>query len=198
MKVTILVIVLIVTVAIVFSLRRAKKSVETKNGFVKVYNFQTKQTSTIPAAELAPGMVRVKLETGEVVWAKVTDLKQGPVRHPPFEGEVRELVVRIQKSLEEVYPHTYEFWEDGFRRDANAEREIALWLHISRIHSDFVKSRTTNLEERKDAFHVLVACSNGSEETALQTVQLSSLKQTDAQLLVQKFFHGEKDEGVKP
>jgi hypothetical protein len=198
MKVTILVIVLIVAVVTVLCLRRNGRPNEPKDGFVNVYDFQTKKTSTIPAAELAPGMVRVKLERGEVVWAKASDLKQGALRHPPFEGEVRDLVIQIQKGLEEVYPQTYEFWEDGFRRDANAEREIALWLHISRIHGDFVKSRDTNLKERKEAFQVLIACSTGSEETALQTVHLSSLSQSDARGLIAKFFHGDSNKGAKP
>jgi len=189
MKVAILlIVVLVVTGVILLGLRRTRKTTEPKSGFVNVYDFQTKRTSTIPAAELAPGMVRVQLEGGEVVWAKATDLKQGPFRHPPFEGEARDLVVQIQKSLEEVYPHTYEFWEDGFRRDANAEREIALWLHISRIHGEFAKTRTTSLAERREAFKVLVGCSTGTKDTALQTVQLLSLSRSDAELLVEKFF----------
>jgi len=188
MKVALPLIVLALACVVIFAWRRGKKLAEPRDGFVNVYDFQTKKTSTIPAAELAPGMVRVRLETGEVVWSKVSDLKHGPVRHPPFEGEARGLVEKIQKSLQEVYPHTYEFWEDGFRRDSNAEQEIALWLHISRIHEEFIKSKPTSFPERKEAFQLLVACSNGTKETALQTVQLSSLSQSDAGVIIEKFF----------
>lgn len=174
--------------ALVFGLRRSKTTDEPPPGFVKVYDFQTKKILTIPAAELAPGMIRLKLQTGEIVWAKASECKTGPLRHPPLEGEVRDLVIRIQKTLEEVYPHDYAFWEDGFRRDTNPSQEIAIWLHISRIYEGFVTNRPTNLGERKDAFRTLVACSTGTKETALQAVHLSSLSREDASVLVNKFF----------
>ena len=190
MKVAILIAVIIIVASCVtvFLTRRGKSAAGPRDGYVDVYDSQTRQISAIPAAELATGMIRVKLDTGGVVWTKASDISQGPIRHPPFEGELRDIVVRIQKSLEEVYPHTYEFWEDGFRRDANAERELAVWLHLSRIYGEFVASKSTRLAERKEAFKVLVACSSGTKETALQTVQLVSLDLSDAESLVAKFF----------
>ena len=180
--------VLLIGVAIIFAKRRARNPGPSTAGFVDTYDFQSKKVTRIPAAELAPGMVRVRLETGQIVWAKVSELKQGAFQHPPFVVELRDAILKLQKSLEEVYPHDYQFWEDGFRRDTHPEGEIALWLHIANVFESFCSSRTTSVEERKDAFRVLVACSNGTAETALQTVQLKAIEQGEAKSLVQKFF----------
>jgi hypothetical protein len=192
MRSLLITLVVVIAVGTLVFLRRSKRVALASDKLVEVYDFKSETSRTIPAAELAPGMVRVKLQNGRVVWASVTDLKQGKLVHGPFSGEVRGYVEKIQKSLEEVYPHDYAFWEDGFRRDAKPEPEIALWLHIAQLFETFKENRSTTLEERKEAFKVLVACSNGTQETALQTVQLNNLPRSDAQLLVHQFFGGTK------
>lgn len=96
-----------------------------------MYDFDTQTLSAIPAAELAPGMVRVRMNGVEgSVWVEAARLQKSPDRHPPFPEQGRDYLRQIKAALDEVYPLTLEAWEDGFRRDHNAEREIATWLHI--------------------------------------------------------------------
>src|SRR5437867_3265790 len=107
-----------------------------KREMVRVYDLDTGDITTIPAAELAPGMVSATIKGMEgQFWVEASKLNQGPYRHPPFSEEVRGMLRNIQQILQEVYPLTLEQWEDGFRRDTNAEREIAAWVYLSHIYS---------------------------------------------------------------
>src|SRR5690349_5054197 len=113
-----------------------------KREMVRVFDSDTGKITTIPAAELAPGMVRITVQGMEgEFWADASKLKQSPYRHPPFSEEVRDILRNIQQALEEVYPLSLEQWEDGFRRDTNAEREIAFWQHLSRVYSRLAADR---------------------------------------------------------
>lgn len=81
----------------------------------------------IPAAELRPGVIRVRLEgTDEVVWALAKDLRPGEVCHPPFDEGTRAYIRQIQAAFAEHRPLSFDEWEIGFRRDSTPEREIAL------------------------------------------------------------------------
>jgi hypothetical protein len=52
-------------------------------------------------------------------------LRQGEIRHPPFDEELRAYIRDIQAAFAEHRDLSFEEWEDGFRRDAHREREIA-------------------------------------------------------------------------
>ena len=95
---------------------------------VQTYDLVTKKLASIPAAELAPGMIQAKVEGVGLVWINSAQLKldEGEYRHPPFSEEVRDILRQLKASLDEVIPRTVEQWEDGFRKDIHAEREIAL------------------------------------------------------------------------
>lgn len=159
--------------------------------FVKVYDFETKATTVIPAAELHAGMVRVRLEgSDEIVWADSSQLKMGELRHPPFTGAVREMVLYIEQSLADVFPQTYERWEDGFRRDLHVEQEIALWLNLCRCLDSFSAKHDLTSEERQEAFAILVVCMNGTPSTALEAASVHLLDRETAQSLVDEYFSG--------
>lgn len=103
---------------------------------VQVYDIPAGTFSTMPARELAPGMVQVELEGIEgVCWVNPSHLQQSPYQHPPFDEETRDYLRQIKAALDEVYPQSLEQWEDGFRCDRDAEREIAIWLHIAEVYN---------------------------------------------------------------
>jgi hypothetical protein len=81
----------------------------------------------IPASELRIGAVQVQLQgTREVVWALPQQLRPGNIKHPEFDEGIREYIRQIQAAFAEQRPLSLEEWEEGFRRDAHPEREIAL------------------------------------------------------------------------
>jgi hypothetical protein len=83
---------------------------------VHVEDPETKQLTTIPASELAPGMVKVRVEpTGEeyfVAAASLTPTADATnFRHPPFSEEVRDLLRTIRDTFADVRPLSLEGWE---------------------------------------------------------------------------------------
>lgn len=162
-----------------------------KTEFVKVYDVATGTTTTIPASELAGGMVRIQLNgTDEVLWVDAAEINvaQGQHRHPEFSGARREKVLYIEQSLRDVFPKTYEAWEDGFRRDLHVEQELDLWVRASRCLSEFTQRHNPTPEERQEAFDVLVACLNSTPTTVFETMSARLLDRTVAQELADAFF----------
>jgi hypothetical protein len=143
---------------------------------VRVYDFATKQIMIIPAAELAPGMVCAQVEgiEGEV-WIDAKGLKEGPFRHPPFGEEVRAHLRRLQDVLHDVYPITVEQWEEGFRRDADPEPEIATWLRIADVYEHFTEGHALDQEHKRDIFDVILACVNNGKDYVSQTTSPRTL-----------------------
>lgn len=164
----------------------------TPPGIVKVYDPETKTVTLMPACELSAGMVRIQIEgQAGVVWADATKLKVTSVyRHPPFSGELAAKILFIQRSLREVYPKTYEDWEDGFRCDLHAESEIDSWVHLCRCLNDFISIHLSPLEERQQAFDVLAACLIGTPETAPAICRSKLPDPRKVDELMHSFFRG--------
>jgi hypothetical protein len=119
---------------------------------VRVYDLVTKRVNTIPAAELAPGMVQAQVEGVGLVWINSATVKlSGKFKHPPLEPGLRDIIEReIQKPLAEVWPRTLAQWEDGFRRDTNPEQEIGVWCRIAERFAEFSKSEGLNQAQRQE------------------------------------------------
>ena len=130
---------------------------------VTVYDPDTESYTEVPESELAPGMIQVKIKGHEgLVWIEPSELKQSEYRHPPFTGPRREKIAKIQSAFPEIYDNSYEFWEDGFRRDENPDNEIKIWLHIATVYSEFASGKS--LEYRDELFRLVLACSNSGRD----------------------------------
>lgn len=163
---------------------------EPQPSLVKVYDPDTKVITLMPTAELSAGMCRVKLSTlPDEVWVEAAKLKTTSViRHPAFTGPLEARIRYIERSLREVYPQTYEQWEDGFRSDLHAEDEINDWVHLCRCLNDFIAWNQSPREERQQAFAVLSACLIGTPETALEICAQKLPNRQKAESLVRAFF----------
>lgn len=166
-----------------------------KEKHVRVYDFETKQISEIPAKELAPGMVRANVEgiDGEV-WV---DAAQGKTdsgyRHPPFGRERKMLINELIFALHDVLPKSEEEWEDGFRNDAHPDREIALWIHVAGTYNRITANRHDLTHPQKQQILVLlVQCTTAEESRAdetLQTVDLGVISEEQAREAIVRFYH---------
>ena len=164
---------------------------------VRVYDPATKKINTIPAAELAPGMVEAQVEDVGLVWINSAQVKGGrEYKHPPFEPEVRELIEReIRKPLAEVWPKTLAQWEDVFRRDTNPEQEIGVWCRIANRFVEFSKSEGLNQAQRQECFAIMLHCSTVPPEQVLEVVTLKAMtreqarRAIEAYLMVRSLFH---------
>src|SRR5258706_15891283 len=124
-----------------------------KPELVPYYDFATKTITRIPKTELSPGVVLVRIEgQADAVYAESAEFKFGQKQHAPLSTELRALIVTLAADLADVYPQSLEQWEDGFRRDRDAEREIAGWIQLSAILKIMAERFASGPSERKECF----------------------------------------------
>lgn len=164
---------------------------------VQVYDVPTGKLSTIPARELAPGMMRVTMNGVEGdCWVRPDQLQQSPYQHASFDEEARTHLHQIKDALDEVHLMSLEEWEDGFRRDRNAEREIAIWLHIAEVYARLTKDKSLTSGERQDVFRILLACANNPHERVLATAGVQVLSRPEAEAVMEEFYGIGQGEGT--
>jgi len=81
-------------------------------------------------------------------------------------------IVAFENVFADVYPVTHEQWLDGFKRDMDPEREVAVWEEIASALKTFTAGRPLSKEVRAEAFGLLlVRSSSGAEEALKQAKQ---------------------------
>jgi hypothetical protein len=142
----------------------------------------------IPASELRPGAIQVRLQgNDEVVWALPEQLHQGEVKHPEFDESVRDYIRQIQAAFAEHRPLSFEEWEDGFRRDTTPEREIALWCHAADVYTAFAANEPAP-ERRRDVYRCIVTCMTTGPDAVWRVLRPEVLTRAEAEQVVNRFF----------
>jgi hypothetical protein len=162
---------------------------------VPLYDFKTQTISTIPASELAPGMVQVTVRRDdgtveEGVWVENTALELNAYQHPQFSEEVRVYFQRLKASLDDVYPQSLEQWEDLFRRDRDWQSELRIWLHIARVYDSILAREAPPVEPARklDIFRILLGCTMSPREQVLQVTEREALSLIDAEQVLAAFY----------
>jgi hypothetical protein len=100
----------------------------------------------------------------------------------------------IMEPLSEVFPKTLSEWEDGFRRDANAEQEIAVWLVIATRFEAFVNANRLDTIQRKEVFDLMLHCTMVPNRAAFwATVQPRSLTREQVEGVIAPFLINWRD-----
>jgi hypothetical protein len=165
---------------------------------VPFYDVETGRVVQIPASELRPGTVQVRVQgIAGVVWVLPHQLKQGEIKHPEFEEGVREYIRQIQAAFAEHRPLSFEEWEEGFRRDANPAREIALWSHAADVYTAFVGTEPS-AERRRDVYRCIIACLTTGPDSVWQVLKPEVLSRPEAEQVVNRFFGKSANPGAAP
>lgn len=152
---------------------------------VRVLDAATQQIITIPASELAPGMMRVHIEGVEGdVFVEAGTLETSAHRHPPFDEKTRAFLRQLQEALAEVHPRTVEQWEDGFRRDAHPDREMQFWAGVAACYCHFTEGKVHDSAVRQDIFRLVFVCLNNGPDKALATAPLTVLSRKRASQII--------------
>ena len=132
-------------------------------------------------------MIRAQvLGVGEV-FVEVKKLRQGRrYNHPPFDGELKELMRSFHGVFADVFPMSPEEWEDGFRRDVNMRQEVSIWANIAGAFLHFTEGRQLNRGQRKDIFDVVLACFNNGPDHVLATVRPLTLSRKRVAAMVEE------------
>ena len=92
---------------------------------------------------------------------KLSDIDEGPIRHPNLPEELVERIKSLRKVLSEVEPSSLDETLDGFKRDANPEREVVVWERISRAYETYIADKIFSIEVKKEVFSILLLISMG-------------------------------------
>ncbi len=157
--------------------------------FVTVYDLDTKTKMEIPVTELAPCMVKHRLDDGSTCWIDSKKIiPNEKLLHPPFSGARRLAVKELQRALNEVYPRSANQWERGFRCDEHPDREIRIWRWISWQYRDLIASGRPSFERKTDYFRLCVGWSFSKDARGvLESIDLGELTRPEAAQIVEKF-----------
>lgn len=168
----------------------AGKSRPFGNKTAHVLDLATGKLSSMPLLELNDKMRQVKVEGVGKVWVKSSScLCAGPVLHPPLCDTLRQRIKEcIMEPLVEVHPQTLDQWEDAFRRERNAEREIAVWLVISERFTAFVNAHQLSKAQRKEVFQLMLRCMSVPNQAAFwATVNPKTLTREQVKAVIAPF-----------
>jgi len=96
---------------------------------------------------------------------KISDIEAGPIVHPVLSGSFIERIKMFKRILGDVDDISLERSIDAFKRDANPEKELAVWERIaSTFQTYLLRNPTSDPTVRKDIFAVLCLASTGAKE----------------------------------
>jgi hypothetical protein len=148
---------------------------------------ETGRVVQIPASELRPGAVQIQMEGIGLTWALPHQFKDGGVRHPLFDERAGAYIHQIHETFAEHRHLSFDEWEDGFRRDAKPEREIALWSHAADVYTALAGDEPS-AERRKDVYRCIVACLTTTPDTVWYVLKPTVLGRGEAEQVVNRFY----------
>jgi hypothetical protein len=159
---------------------------------VPYYDVPSRRVVQIPAAELRPGCVQARVQGIDgIVWLLADQLQQAPIRHPPFDDELRVYIREIQAAFAEHRDISAEEWEEGFRRDAHPEQEIAGFSYAADVYRQFTQNEKS-AARRSDVYQLLIACMTTSPDAVWHVVSLAALSRPEAERITRRFYGGEQ------
>jgi hypothetical protein len=120
-------------------------------------------------------------------WVDPNQLKAGPIRHASLTDEQMSRVQRLQQTFREVDPSTVEKWAEDFRRDANPEREMAVWESMATAYETFTASKSLTLDGKEEVYQVVLLRSGAPEDQVLKRLKLKILTEKDARAIMALF-----------
>lgn len=98
---------------------------------------------------------------GESKRVETEKIRFAPPRHEELPINLISRVRLIRAALLGVYPHSMQFWIDGFRGDAHPSREIRIWEHVASCYIEYCAMTRLTEEQQQKVFAVISAISCG-------------------------------------
>jgi len=98
-----------------------------------------------------------------------------------------ERIYKLRDTFAEVEHSSIEKWVDNFKRDANPDKELAIWEKIADGYTRYCSKRLLSIEAKKDVFQLLLLRSMASEQEVLNHVKLKTLSVDEAKETLKEF-----------
>ncbi|MDB6112991.1 MAG: hypothetical protein JWR69_4741 [Pedosphaera sp.] len=120
-------------------------------------------------------------------WIDPNKLEAGPIRRANLAEDQISRVQSVQKVFSEVDPSPIEKWMEDFKRDANPERELAIWEGMASAFAAYTASNSLTLGGKKEVFQVVLLRSGASDDEVLKHLDLKILTARDAREIMALF-----------
>lgn len=152
---------------------------------VKCYDVHTRTYSEIPAAELAPGMIRTRDDkTGVEAYISADQLELSNAAPKDLTAEFETVALAV---LDILRPHITwadeERWMYLFRTERNPRRELAMWMWVAAVYVEMTHAGKDAAAVKQDVFAVLAQSMNDHEHV-LETVQLRRISRARAREII--------------
>lgn len=98
----------------------------------------------------------------------LSQLRPGPIRNKSLSPELLDQIKAAFDVIGKYLGMTLEEFEIGFMRDLHPEREVALWIRITKAwlayHEDFMANETLPNEEERKLLGALITISTGVKD----------------------------------
>ncbi|MFN7289881.1 MAG: hypothetical protein ACK5YR_09105 [Pirellula sp.] len=126
-------------------------------------------------------------QSGTVRWVDPKEIHQGPVQRDSLTDEQTERIKVLQQTFVEIDGQTIDQWIDSFKRDLNPDKELAIWERMARAYTAFCHSRELSLDEKKEAYKIVLLRSMASPEDVLARIELKLISKIDAEIIMSGF-----------
>jgi hypothetical protein len=89
------------------------------------------------------------------------DLHPAPIQHTSLSDELLIRIRLIRATLLSVYPHSFDYWVDGFRRDSFPSKSVSGWEHICALYQEYISMVPLSPEQQEAAFWAIFTISSG-------------------------------------
>ena len=126
------------------------------------------------------------------------EIRPNEVVHESLSATQIEKIKQIQSTFSEVFPVSLEETITNFKRDANPDKEIAIWLGMAAAYQKFFNahSKETSLEKKEEVFKLLLSRSMMSPEEAIKNSNLKILTNAEAGVVLSFYSDDPKPVGI--
>ena len=108
------------------------------------------------------------------------EIELGPLLRDTLSPDLEEKIVFVHGVFEEVNPSSLEKWKNDFKRDANPDKEIKIWIAMANAYEAYLKDKDLSLDEKKEVYEILLVRSVFPVEEALNSLNLLHLDENIA------------------
>ena len=120
-------------------------------------------------------------------WVDPASLKPGQIKHERLSSGQMERIHKLRDTLAEVHHSPLEKWIDDFKRDADPDKELAVWERIADGYTRYCSRKPLSVEAKKDVFQLLLLRSMASEQEVLNHIKLKTLTIDEAKETLREF-----------
>ena len=110
-----------------------------------------------------------------------------PIKHQKLSPKQMERIDKLREALAEVERSSIEKWVDNFKRDANPDKELAVWEKIAAGYMRYCARKPLSREAKQDVFQLLLLRSMASEREVLNHIKLKTLTVEEAKETLKEF-----------